>query len=407
MNNRDGVFNLYLADINKIPLLSEEEERDIVVRAHAGDEAAVEELIKKNLRFVVNVAKKYANRGLPLSDLVAEGNEGLVLAARKFDPAFGVRFISYAVWWVRQRITMAISDNRFIRMPFNTNKTQKFLTIVRKKYRDRFGHELSPEVAAELLGMNEATIKLLFHQQVVMSLQTPVYQQKSQSANSELMDYIPSEEPEPDIVCMQKQEQEFKVKQKEILLSLIATLSCTERNKKMYIIYHGLDGNPEPPSLEEVGAMFGVTRERVRQIKENVHKKLKKKLFDLPHEMLEILRGSFAVHAPEEQKRRGDVDEFVLYLMKVCGIKYKSIFQFYDMTTDTVPRRFAMYFMRTKFHMTPYQIAMYFRCLIEEVNLLLGYLTRTLKAGTLKKVHMQQFKRLEAYFIEGTSYKVS
>ncbi|HEX5520075.1 MAG TPA: RNA polymerase sigma factor RpoD/SigA [Longimicrobiaceae bacterium] len=254
----------YLKEVSTHALLTPEQEVELGHRALAGDEDAVQALVRANLRFVISVAKKYQNRGVSLSDLIQEGNVGLVTAARKFDPDQGVKFISYAVWWIRQAILSSLANQgRAVRVPLN--RASDLAKIFRE--RERLKQELRRDPTAEEIG--EATG---LSPEIVESLQTlnaaeirldaPI----GDSDDSQLMDRFIN-----DAAIITEDEVEERLLSERIELAL-ETLQ--PRDAKVLKLYFGLDGGREH-TLEEIGDILGVTRERIRQLRDRALKRLR------------------------------------------------------------------------------------------------------------------------------------
>ncbi|MCJ7468280.1 MAG: RNA polymerase sigma factor RpoD/SigA [Maribacter sp.] len=256
----------YFQEIGKIDLITADEEVELARRIHEGDEIALEKLINANLRFVVSVAKQYQTRGLKLSDLINEGNIGLVKAAKRFDETRGFKFISYAVWWIRQSILQAISQkSRVVRLPLNKigdiNKIYNVYSILEQKHeRPPTSEEIARELDVSIARVNSSMKNSGRHE----SLDAPLTEGKS----SNLYDVIKSKEiTSPDKGVM-----------KESVLSDIDEALKTLPNKEGDVVrlYFGI-GERSPLSLFEIGEIFDITRERVRQIKEKAIRKLRHK----------------------------------------------------------------------------------------------------------------------------------
>lgn len=265
VTNRDTLsLDKYLHEIGKVELLSAESEVEMAKRIKKGDRQAFETLIKANLRFVVSVAKQYQNQGLSLPDLINEGNMGLIKAAERFDETRGFKFISYAVWWIRQSILQALAEQaRIVRLPLNKigsiSKINKTFTLLEQE----FQREPTNEEMAEILNTSTELIEdSLSISNTHMSMDAPVGDDESNSLYDILLN---NDSPSPDDELITGS------LRKEIEHSL-ATLG--EREADILRYYFGLNGYP-PYTLEEIGDEFGLTRERVRQIKEKAIKKLK------------------------------------------------------------------------------------------------------------------------------------
>ncbi len=259
-------LNSYLKDIADIPLLKPNEEVELARRIKQNDIEALQKLVNANLRFVVSVSKAYQHNGLLLEDLINEGNLGLIKAAHRFDETRGFKFISYAVWWIRQSILQAIAEqSRLIRLPLNRigvlTKIKKTQQLLEQKY-DR---EPTFEEIAEYLELNpEEIANSLKNSRRPVSVNSPI----NATANNRLIDILKNNQmSEPDSEVM---ENSLKQEVNEILKTL------KDREAKILQLYYGLNGE-SPHTLEEVGVVFKLTRERVRQIKEKALTKLQSK----------------------------------------------------------------------------------------------------------------------------------
>lgn len=256
----------YLNDISKIPMLTPEDEADLARRIREGDEEALDKLTKSNLRFVVSVAKQYQNQGLSLSDLINEGNVGLMKAARRFDETKGFKFISYAVWWIRQSILQAIVEySRIVRLPLNKvgsyNKVNEaLLTFVQE-----FEREPSNEELAELLDISPKEIaNMLRGTSRHISVDAPM---NGEDGDLTMLDLITSDDNTmPDMELMEQSLRD-EVQQGLSVLS--------PREVQVLSSYYGLNGQ-KALTLEEIGELYELTRERVRQIKERAIRRLRK-----------------------------------------------------------------------------------------------------------------------------------
>ena len=258
------ILDLYLQEVGRAPLLSAAEEIAVAHRVRKGDQAAIDELVTRNLRFVISVAKKYQNRGLPLLDLIGEGNLGLLTAARKFDPAHGVKFISYAVWWIRQAILAAIARHgRTVRVPLN--RTADLSRIVRASaaLRQTLGREpTSEEIAVEVNLSVELVQALAALNAAEVRLDAPQIQDGDRST---IERFMAEDRAEPDAEAMEQ----FLIAEIDAALSTLPP-----RDARVLRLYFGLDGGREH-TLEEIGGLFGVTRERVRQLRDRALKRLR------------------------------------------------------------------------------------------------------------------------------------
>jgi RNA polymerase primary sigma factor len=264
-NRESQSLEKYLQEIGKVELISPEEEVRLATLIKQGDQKALDRLTKANLRFVVSVAKQYQNQGLSLPDLINEGNLGLIKSAQRFDETRGFKFISYAVWWIRQSILQALAEQaRIVRLPLNkvglTNRIQKAFSQLEQE----FEREPSAEELAELLGMelDEVTATLGINVRHV-SMDTPL----SEGEEGTLLDVMENTNAEKTDALLDHT-QSLKT---EIDRSL-ATL--TERQKEVICYFFGI-GVDHPLSLEDIGDKFNLTRERVRQIKDKALTKLK------------------------------------------------------------------------------------------------------------------------------------
>jgi RNA polymerase primary sigma factor len=260
----EGSLDQYLREISKYPLIPQEEEVSLAQRIRAGDGEALDKLVRSNLRFVVSVAKKYQNQGVSLADLINEGNLGLIRAAHKFDETKGIKFISYAVWWIRQAILQALAEqSRIVRVPLNRAGTLHRIGKRSSALLQELGREPTPSEIAEGMDISmEEVQKTLSISQNHLSLDAPL----TPGEDNKLLDYLPdTQNPGPD-------SETFEHALTESIEEVLSTLK--EREAKILRLYFGLDG-PEPMTLEEIGSLLGITRERVRQIKEKALSRLR------------------------------------------------------------------------------------------------------------------------------------
>ena len=260
----DGSLDQYLREIAQYPLLKREDEVELAERIHKGDEEALDKLVRSNLRFVVSVAKKYQNQGVALADLINEGNLGLIRAAHKFDETKGIKFISYAVWWIRQAILQALAEqSRIVRVPLNRAGTLHRIGKRSSALLQELGREPTVEEIAEGLDISEDEVaKTMSISQSHLSLDAPL----TPGEDNKLLDYLPDTQHQgPD-------DQTFERALTDTIEAVLGTLK--EREAKILRLYYGLDGS-EPMTLEEIGALLGITRERVRQIKEKALARLR------------------------------------------------------------------------------------------------------------------------------------
>ena len=264
-NRESQSLEKYLQEIGKVDLLTPEEEVELAKRIKQGDQAALEKLTKANLRFVVSVAKQYQNQGLSLSDLINEGNLGLIKAAQRFDETRGFKFISYAVWWIRQSILQALAEqSRIVRLPLNKvgslNKINKAFSELEQEYE----REPSPEELADQLEISteevETTLGVAARH---VSMDAPFVEGEDNS----LLDVLENTAtPNTDSAL------EYRESLRREIERSLSTL--TERQWDVIKLYFGI-GVEHPMSLEDIGDKFGLTRERVRQIKDKAINKLR------------------------------------------------------------------------------------------------------------------------------------
>lgn len=260
-----NILTMYLKDINKIPLLTRDEELSLAKRVVEGDELARKRMIESNLRFVVNVAKKYQNQGLPLIDLINEGNIGLMTALEKFDPDKGYHFISYAVWWIRQSVMKAINEkSRAVRLPLNrTNELLQIQKAQRSLMTDNNTENPTAEDIGKLTGFDaEHVNNLLSISRELVSLDAPVF---SDTSSSSIGDFIEDEAQSPEDSLMD-------VALKEDINTVLSTL--TDREREIIELRFGLVGKM-PMSLKEIGEIYNLTKERIRQIEKKALERLR------------------------------------------------------------------------------------------------------------------------------------
>jgi RNA polymerase primary sigma factor len=259
-----SALDQYLRDVSRHELITPDREKELGALAQKGDEHAIQELARANLRFVISVAKKYQNRGVSLTDLIQEGNVGLVTAARKFDPEQGVKFISYAVWWIRQAILASLANHgRAVRVPLNRASDLSRIFREKERLKQELGREpsllelskatdLTPELVESLQTLNAAEIRL----------DAPI----GDSEDSQLVErFITEEAAEP----------ELEVESRLLTEAVTAALETLEtRDAKVLRLYFGLEGEREH-TLEEIGNMLGVTRERIRQLRDRALRRLR------------------------------------------------------------------------------------------------------------------------------------
>ena len=258
------ILDQYLYEVSRTPLLTGQQEIAIAKRVRAGDEEAMQELVKRNLRFVISVAKKYQNRGMALTDLIGEGNVGLMTAARKFDPDQGVKFISYAVWWIRQAILASLARHgRTVRVPLN--RTADLSRIVRsaETLRQELRREPTAEEIANATGLAVDVVQSLAALNTSdVRLDAPLDPEGDRSL---IERFIADEQGDVEAQVMDQ----FLSEEIEHALRTLPP-----RDAKVLRLYFGLDGGREH-TLEEIGGMLGVTRERVRQLRDRALKRLR------------------------------------------------------------------------------------------------------------------------------------
>ena len=259
-----SALDQYLRDVSRHELITPEREKELGALAQKGDQDAIQELARANLRFVISVAKKYQNRGVSLTDLIQEGNVGLVTAARKIDPEQGVKFISYAVWWIRQAILASLANHgRAVRVPLNRASDLARIFREKERLKQEKGREpttdelaeathLTPELVESLQTLNSAEIRL----------DAPI----GDSEDSQLVErFITEEAAEPEV----------EVESRLLTETITDALETLEpRDAKVLRLYFGLEGEREH-TLEEIGNMLGVTRERIRQLRDRALRRLR------------------------------------------------------------------------------------------------------------------------------------
>ncbi|MGD2216120.1 MAG: RNA polymerase sigma factor RpoD/SigA [Gemmatimonadales bacterium] len=259
-----GSLDQYLREISAYPLIDRDEEGVLARKIRRGDRVALEKLVNSNLRFVVSIAKKYQNQGVALADLINEGNLGLIRAAEKFDETRGVKFISYAVWWIRQAILQALAEqSRIVRVPLNRAGElhrigKRSSALVQELGREPTVGELAEGLEVEADELYKTMSIAMAH----LSLDAPLVP----GEDNKLLDYLPDDiRPGP----------EQEAFEKALKINVEAALSTLKpREAKILRLYYGLDGE-EAMTLEEIGQQLGVTRERVRQIKERALARLR------------------------------------------------------------------------------------------------------------------------------------
>lgn len=263
-NRETASLDKYLQEIGKVDLITAEEEVELAQRIKAGDQIALEKLTKANLRFVVSVAKQYQNQGLTLPDLINEGNLGLIKAAQRFDETRGFKFISYAVWWIRQSILQALAEqSRIVRLPLNRVGSLNKISKTFSELEQKFEREPSPDELAEVL---EVTTKEVVDTMKISGRHVSMDAPFVQGEENSLLDVLENDQEEkPDTGLMNDS------LRREVQRAL-STL--TQREADVITLYFGLNGE-HSMTLEEIGEKFNLTRERVRQIKEKAIRRLR------------------------------------------------------------------------------------------------------------------------------------
>jgi len=264
-----SAFDQYLLDIQKLPMITDpEEEKRLARRAQAGDPAAAERLVTANLRFVISYVKKYQGHGLELSELVAIGNEGLLKAVRKFDPEHGVKFISYAVWWVRQAVLKALAEQtRSVRIPLNQNSALIRMSRAESFLAQELGREPTDHEVA--VALNDTVDNIRSARRMTgaeVSLDAPV--ERQDRASSTFGERVAGTgHGEIEELTDSRLRREF--------IDRLFERHLTPRERKILSLYYGLEEGSEALTLERIGALLGVTRERIRQIRERAFEKLR------------------------------------------------------------------------------------------------------------------------------------
>jgi RNA polymerase primary sigma factor len=261
-------FDQYLFDVEKYPLIEDPgEERELARRARVGDKEAAERLVTANLRFVISYVKKYQGRGLGLAELVCIGNEGLLKAVKKFDPDKGVKFISYAVWWIRQTVLQALAEQtRSVRIPLNQNSNLVKLSRTETALTQMLGRSPTDQEIADEMGEPVETVRALRRVAASeLSLDAPIDRGDRDSASfGERFAGAEAEDIEETVESQAQRE----------FLDRMFEKYLTERERRILYLYYGLDDGEER-TLEEIGSLLGVTRERIRQIRNRAFEKLR------------------------------------------------------------------------------------------------------------------------------------
>lgn len=268
LNIDERSLEIYLKEISDLPTLTPEEERELILRAKKGDKEAREKLIYAHLRFVVNMAKQYQGYGVPLADLINEGNLGLLRALQRFDPKRNVRFLSYAIWWVRQAIMKALNEqSRLIRVSSDRRAKLKKIKQTELELMQELGMEPTFEEVARQLGVPEEEIREAYNIVTYeVSLDAPVYPDNEKRTLVDIIDQdaLPSPEEAVDRQEIQEQLRE-------------AIKELPERDQYILREYFGLNEEGKPKTLEEIGRTLGISRERVRQLKERALRTLRRR----------------------------------------------------------------------------------------------------------------------------------
>jgi RNA polymerase primary sigma factor len=261
-------FDQYLFDVEKYPLIEDpQEERELARRARVGDKEAAERLVTANLRFVISYVKKFQGRGLGLAELVCIGNEGLLKAVKKFDPDKGVKFISYAVWWIRQTVLQALAEQtRSVRIPLNQNSNLVKLSRTETALTQMLGRSPTDQEIADEMGEPVETVRALRRVAASeLSLDAPIDRGDRDSASfGERFAGAEAEDIQETVESQAQRE----------FLDRMFEKYLTERERKILYLYYGLDDGEER-TLEEIGSLLGVTRERIRQIRNRAFEKLR------------------------------------------------------------------------------------------------------------------------------------
>lgn len=264
-NRENKSLDKYLNEISKVEMITPSEEVELAIRIKKGDQKALEKLVNANLRFVVSVAKQYQNQGLTLGDLINEGNMGLIKAAQRFDETRGFKFISYAVWWIRQSILQALADqSRLVRLPLNKVGSLSKISATSVALEQKYERKVTDFEIAEKLEITPGEVaSTLSSSSKHLSIDAPINEEEDAS----LLTILPNDhEPDPDKGLLHESLQTE-------IARVISILS--EKEREIIKLYFGLEGN-QPHSYEDISEKVKLTRERVRQIKEKALKKLRK-----------------------------------------------------------------------------------------------------------------------------------
>lgn len=269
ITSRESVaLDKYLNDISKIDMLTADEEAMLARKIRAGDKEALDRMVKSNLRFVVSVSKQYQNQGLSLPDLINEGNVGLMKAAKRFDETKGFKFISYAVWWIRQSILYAIVEySRMVRLPLNKVASYNKINEAMVSFQQEFERDPSEEELSELLDIKPKEVRRMMkggnrH----LSMDAPVGGEEGESTMLDLFMMDDDAQASPD---------NFLMEESRVIDIKNGLSELSPRETEVISAYYGLNGH-KSLTLEEIGELYGLTRERVRQIKERAIRRLRK-----------------------------------------------------------------------------------------------------------------------------------
>lgn len=259
--NEESIVSLYFDDIQDEKLLSESEERELALRVQNGDSKAREQLVNANLRFVVKIAKEYQGLGLPLSELISEGNIGLLCAVDKYNVAKGIRFVSYAIWWIRQAILKSLGEKgRAIRLPQNRVMDYTRIKNEARQFEDEFGRSPSDEELSVRVNLDKSVVKDIRYATIAtMSLDAPLQSDSNDSGRTFLKDTISSDDKAASDVMEESED-------REKIIAMVNRLP--EKEREVLKMRYGLDGYPEM-SLADIGEALSLTKERIRQIEKS------------------------------------------------------------------------------------------------------------------------------------------
>jgi len=264
-NRENKSLDKYLNEISKVEMISPSEEVELAIRIKKGDQKALEKLVNSNLRFVVSVAKQYQNQGLTLGDLINEGNMGLIKAAQRFDETRGFKFISYAVWWIRQSILQALADqSRLVRLPLNKVGSLSKISAASVSLEQKLERKVTDYEIADKLDISQQEVAATLSSSTKhVSIDAPI----NEDEDATLLTILPNDyEPDPDRTLIHESLQ--------VEISRVVSI-LSDKERDIIKLFFGLEGNP-PHSYEDISDKVNLTRERVRQIKEKALKKLRK-----------------------------------------------------------------------------------------------------------------------------------